>query len=84
MLAVYKPRMQVKLSHCINDELNKNHHLGLVSTNEIFSYDFTQHELDGSYEGCRLKRLLIRDKTPESSPSIDGFDINSIIIRNIE
>ena len=77
-------RVSAKLSHCVNDELNKNHQLGLVSTNEVFSYDFTHHELDGSYEGCRLKKLLIRDKTPESNPSTDGFDINSIIIRDTE
>lgn len=77
-------RISVKLSHCINDELNRNHHLGLVSTNEHFNYDFTHHDEIGSYEGCRIKSILIKDKTPKSSPSPDGFDLNSLIITNIE
>jgi hypothetical protein len=76
-------RIRVKLTRCDNDELNGNNHLGLISTGETFSYSFTQNSDDLSYSGCHLKNALIIDKTPESSPSVDGFDLNSINITNV-
>jgi hypothetical protein len=73
-------RIRVQLTSCDNDELNGNNHLGIVSTGESFSYDFTQN-IDGvKYSGCRLKSAMIIDKTPASSPSTDGFDVNSVNI----
>jgi hypothetical protein len=74
-------RVKAKLTHCVNDDLNGVHHLGLVSTNETFSYEFTENDEGVSYEGCRLKHLIIKDKTPKTSPSTDGFDINSLNIQ---
>ncbi len=71
-------RISVRLSHCLDDRLNGTNHLGLVGTSESFSYDFVQSEDGFSYEGCRLKKLIIRDKTPKKSPSPDGFDLNSL------
>ncbi len=71
-------RISVRLSHCLDDRLNGTNHLGLVGTNESFNYEFVQNEDGFSYEGCRLKKLIIRDKTPKNSPSSDGFDLNSL------
>ncbi len=63
--------------------MNGKNHLGLVSTGEIFSYDFTSNEDGISYAGCRLKKLEIKDKTPNNSPSTDGFDLNSLEFRSL-
>ena len=76
-------RVKVQLSHCLDDRANGTNHLGLVSTNEVFSYSFTENDDGISYEGCRMKKLVIRDKTPNSSPSPDGFDLNSIHIGDL-
>lgn len=73
-------RVSVKLSQCDDEQLNGTNHLGLVRTNESFSYTFTENEDGVSYAGCRMKKMVIRDKTPNSSPSLDGFDINSLLI----
>jgi hypothetical protein len=76
-------RIKVKLTHCENDVLNGNNHLGLVSTSERFSYDFTENSDGVSYQGCHLKSAMIIDKTPASSPSTDGFDLNSVNITDV-
>jgi len=76
-------RIRARLTGCDNDQLNGNNHLGLISTSERFSYDFTEN-IDGvSYSGCQLKSVIIIDKTPASSPSGDGIDLNSINITDL-
>ncbi|OUS08093.1 hypothetical protein A9Q81_00615, partial [Gammaproteobacteria bacterium 42_54_T18] len=76
-------QISVHLSHCLDDKVNGKNHLGLVSTGESFSYDFTTNEDGVSYEGCRLKQLEVVDKTPKHSPSADGFDLNSLEFRGL-
>ena len=76
-------RVSVRLSHCDAPELNGLSHLGLVSTSESFNYEFTENEDGLSYAGCRLKKIIIQDKTPKNSPSIDGFDFNGLKIHPI-
>jgi hypothetical protein len=77
-------RISVKLTHCEEDELNGRVQLGTINTAEQFTHDFTSNESGLSYEGCKLKQLIIKDKTPSSSPSTDGIDLNSFNIRSIE
>ena len=77
-------RISVNLSHCLIDELNGHKQLGVINTSEFFTYDFTANEAGLSYEGCRLKQLIIKDKTPQNSPSTDGIDLNSFNISDLE
>jgi len=75
--------ISVSLSHCDDSRVNGKNQLGLVSTDEFFSYDFTTNNNGISYSGCRLKGLDIMDKTPKKSPSTDGFDLNSLEFRSL-
>lgn len=77
-------RISVKLSHCEEEQLNGHIQLGTISTSERFEYDFSHNDMGQSYEGCRLKQLIIKDKTPNSSPSTDGIDLNSLNFTDIE
>ncbi|MGR6871626.1 hypothetical protein ACU6U9_04815 [Pseudomonas sp. HK3] len=77
-------RISVKLSNCLEDELNGRIQLGTINTSEYFTYDFTHNDTGLSYEGCQLKQLIIKDKTPSSSPSSDGIDLNSLNFSDIE
>ena len=58
--------------------------LASLASNFITLKLHTDEGVDGiSYAGCRLKKLEIEDKTPKNSPSIDGFDLNSLEFRSL-
>jgi hypothetical protein len=76
-------RVIAHLNHCDDDRVNDKTHFKLVNTSESFRYDLTFNEEHVSFEGCSLKRLVIKDKTPSNSPFVHGFDLNSLEIKNL-
>lgn len=70
-------KVRVKLEDCDNDELNRTINVGTVQTNEMFSITFDQDSEGRSYAGCKMNKLIIKDISP-STPSVDGFDLNSL------
>jgi hypothetical protein len=68
--------ISVKLVNCDEEALNSKNQIGTITTNEFFSYDFTSNETGLSYKNCDLKSVTIKDRTPNSSPSTDGLDLN--------
>ena len=73
-------RVSVELSDCDNDKLNGKNDLGIAYSGHSFTYPFIQSSDGSDYSGCRLQSITIRDKTPNSSPDLDGFDINGLRI----
>lgn len=69
-------KVRVKLEGCLDDTLNRVTTVGTVSTSEAFSVTFNQDSEGRSYEGCKMRKVIIKDITPQG-PSADGFDLNS-------
>lgn len=64
--------VKVKLINCLDSSVNGVKKVGEIKTKDLFQYSFD----DQSYEGCMLKKIHIRDRTPKG-PSGDGIDLNS-------
>ena len=50
-----------------------------MTTKQELSFSFDKAENGLSFEGCQLRKLILKDTTP-SGPSTDGFDLNSVEI----